>query len=85
MDTLLPLCTLDLTYVAFVIFNLILKGSCWISLSSSVIDAYLGDIFRNTVDGVHTEGLVDAVDSDDFMSRLQSMEEVWNDSVLFLM
>lgn len=64
------------TYIVFVIFNLILKGSCWISLSSSVIDAYLGDIFENTVDGVNTEGLVHAVDSDDFMSRLQSLEEV---------
>lgn len=54
-------------------FRSIIKRKLLDLFTFSVIDAYLGDIFKNTVDGVHTEGLVHAVD---FLSRLQSLEEV---------
>lgn len=39
-------------------------------------DSILSDIFGETIDGVHREGLVDAKDSNDFFSRLDQLE--WN-------
>lgn len=36
------------------------------------------DIFGTTVDGVHEQGLADAYDEDNFMTKLASLQNKWN-------
>lgn len=48
------------------------------SIPSDVTDMFLQDIFGKTSDGVHSEGLVDANNSADFMGRLDALKNVWD-------
>jgi hypothetical protein len=53
-----------------------------LDISSDKVDCFLEDIFGKSNEGIHNEGLVDCLDEDDFMGRLNALESIWNEREL---
>ena len=49
-----------------------------LAIPSSIADEFLLEIFGKTEDGIHTEGIVDAKDTEAFQGKLEALQEKWD-------